>query len=239
MPVLVVGNTDIPYVVRRSDKARRRRIIVTPEKVEVVVPRTDSHGSIHEFIHERRRWVYDKREEMIERIIGMANPAPDRLVSGAKVLFRGRYMRLRVLPANSSDVRIEYRNGFIIHRPHEASDSSVKTALREWLEGRVKADIGIFLRRYAEKLRVSPKAVRVQDFKHLWGSCGKSGIICLNWRLVAAPKPVLEYAVVHELCHLRHRNHSPAFWKLLHKTFPDYGQCKRWLDRNQHVLDRV
>ncbi len=239
MPILTVGKTEIPYVVRKSNKARRRRIIVTPDSVEVVTPRTDNHGAVHEFIHERRRWVYDKREEMIERVIGMANPAPDRLISGAKILFRGRYMKLRVLPSKASEVQIEYRNAFIIHRPREVSDGDVKAALRQWLQNRVKADIGAFIRGYSEKLNVIPKTVRVRDFKHLWGSCGKSGIINLNWRLVAAPKPVLEYAVVHELCHLRHRNHSTPFWSLVHQTFPDYERCKAWLDRNQQVLDRV
>ena len=239
MPILTVGKTKIPYVVRRSDKAQRRRIVVTPDKVEVVARRTDDEVGIHEYIHERRRWVYDKREEMIERVIGMANPAPDRLVSGAKILFRGRYMRLRVVSSNARELRIEYNNGFLIYRPLEVNDNDVKTTLRQWLQSRVKSDIAIFVRRYAVKLNVTHKAVRVQDFKHLWGSCGKSGVISLNWRLIAAPKPVLEYAVVHELCHLRHRNHSPAFWTLVSKTFNDYGRCKSWLDHNQHLLDQV
>jgi hypothetical protein len=56
------------------------------------------------------------------------------------------------------------------------------------------------------------QGVRIKDQKHVWGSCGPDRIVNLNWHLIFAPKTVLEYAVVHELCHLRHRNHDRSFW---------------------------
>jgi len=84
---------------------------------------------------------------------------------------------------------------------------------------------------------VVPKEVRVKPLKHLWGSCGKNGIIHLNWQLIFAPKSVLEYAVVHELCHLQYRNHSPEFWVKVRELLPDYELRKNWLDRNEHSLE--
>jgi predicted metal-dependent hydrolase len=59
----------------------------------------------------------------------------------------------------------------------------------------------------------------------------------LNWQLIFAPKSVLEYAVVHELCHLQYRNHSPEFWIKVKEVLPDYELRKNWLDRNEHSLE--
>ena len=70
----------------------------------------------------------------------------------------------------------------------------------------------------------------------MWGSCGQDRQVNLNWHLVFAPKPVLEYAVVHEICHLRHRNHDPEFWQLVGQILPDWEARKVWLDRNEHLL---
>jgi len=68
------------------------------------------------------------------------------------------------------------------------------------------------------------------------GSCRIDQTINLNWHLIFAPRTVLEYAVVHELCHLRHRNHDPAFWRPVGTFLPDWEVRKAWLDRNEHFL---
>jgi predicted metal-dependent hydrolase len=78
-----------------------------------------------------------------------------------------------------------------------------------------------------------PAGVRVREQQHLWGSCGKDGTICLNWHLAFAPKPVLEYAVVHEMCHLLDRSHDTSFWQPLSRVMPDYVDRKQWLEQNE------
>jgi predicted metal-dependent hydrolase len=71
----------------------------------------------------------------------------------------------------------------------------------------------------------------------VWGSCGVHRIINLNWHLIFASKAVLEYAVIHELCHLRHRNHDASFWGFGGSLLPDWEARKAWLDRNEHFLE--
>lgn len=94
-----------------------------------------------------------------------------------------------------------------------------------------------FVRQHGEAHGLRPRAIRIKDQKHLWGSCGADRIVNLNWHLVFAPKTVLEYAVVHELCHLRHRNHGPEFWGLIGSILPDWEVRKAWLDQNEHFLN--
>ncbi len=92
------------------------------------------------------------------------------------------------------------------------------------------------MRQHAPGLGVAPRAIRIGNQKTLWGSCSARGVISLNWRLLAAPRPIFEYVVVHELCHLRERNHGPRFWRLVGNVLPDYRERRAWPRRHGVAL---
>ncbi len=233
MPILQVGATEIPYRIRHSTAAKRKRIVVTPEAVEVVAPEGQDDKEIAEFMHDKRRWVYDKREQMLERTVD--HPFPTRFATGGKVLYRGRRLRLVVQLRDVDAVTVAYRNGFSIVAPAELTDSArevaVHGALTAWMKKRLRSDAEAFVRRHAPKLGVEPTGLRIKDQRHLWGSCSAEGLLNLNWHLVFVPKTVLEYAVVHELCHLRHRNHGPAFWRMVGTSCPTFSGLHSFLHR--------
>jgi len=79
----------------------------------------------------------------------------------------------------------------------------------------------------AHGLTVTRVSIRNQRWR--WGSCSRSGHICLNWRLVTMPAPVRDYVLIHELMHLKRMDHSPAFWKLVATGCPDYRAQRAWL----------
>ena len=231
---LIIGNTRIPYEVREGPRTKRRHISVTPDRVEVVVP-PGGGGDVEAFVDARRRWVFEKWTEVQAAVDRRESIGTGRLVSGAKIMFRGRRLRLKVVPTEGP-ARVEYRSGFILHRPAETTEDDLHALLDTWLKERVRDDIQIFVSKFERKLGVSPTAIRVLDLKHIWGSCGEGGVIHLNWRLVHAPKPVLEYAVVHELCHLRHRTHGSGFWGTVESVLPDYLSRRMWLSTNEWML---
>ena len=82
----------------------------------------------------------------------------------------------------------------------------------------------------AHGLRVSRVSVRNQRWR--WGSCSRSGHICLNWRLVPMPPPVRDYVLIHELMHLKRMDHSPAFWRLVAEVCPDFSAARAWLRKH-------
>ena len=82
---------------------------------------------------------------------------------------------------------------------------------------------------YESQLPVHHKKITIRDQKTRWGSCTSSGTLSFNWRLMMAPPHILDYVVVHELCHLIHMNHSPAFWDVVSSLIPDYKECRMWL----------
>lgn len=237
MPSVSVGNSTIPYEIRRSARAKRLRLVVLPGKVEVVAPRGVGARRIERFVDAKRRWLYDRTEALREQALVAT---PQRFVSGAKVLFRGRFLRLRVEPVDDAEASLRYASAFHILVPRTVEgaerEAIVRGLVEDWLRRRALEDARAFARRYGPKLGVAPKRIRIASQKTLWGSCSSRGTISLNYRLMAAPKPVFEYVVVHELCHLRERNHGPRFWRLVGELLPDYRERRDWLKRHGVAL---
>lgn len=78
--------------------------------------------------------------------------------------------------------------------------------------------------------------ITIRNQKTRWGSCSSKGTLSFNWRLMLAPPAILDYVVVHELCHLRHMDHSPAFWQAVGEVFPDYASARKWLRKHGQEL---
>ena len=78
--------------------------------------------------------------------------------------------------------------------------------------------------------------ITIRDQKTRWGSCSAKGTLSFNWRLMLAPPAILDYVVVHELCHLTHMNHSAAFWQAVAEVYPDYHTARKWLKDHGHEL---
>lgn len=89
---------------------------------------------------------------------------------------------------------------------------------------------------YASVLGVSYERIRIAEQKTRWGSCSSKGTLSFNWKLMLAPPKVLDYVVVHELCHIKEMNHSPRFWKLVEEIMPDYKEYRTWLKENGNTL---
>jgi hypothetical protein len=92
------------------------------------------------------------------------------------------------------------------------------------------ARISLLAQSEAAALGVGYRRVTVRNQRSRWGSCSSSGALSFNWRLVLAPHDVLDYVVVHEVCHLVEHNHGPGFWRLVEQRRADYRESKRWLD---------
>lgn len=111
---------------------------------------------------------------------------------------------------------------------------------REGLERRYRQAAKEYIPRradyFAQRIGVSYERIRIAEQKTRWGSCSSRGTLSFNWKLMLAPPKVLDYVVVHELCHLIEMNHSPRFWKLVEEIIPDYKEYRKWLKENGNTL---
>jgi predicted metal-dependent hydrolase len=104
------------------------------------------------------------------------------------------------------------------------------------LKGHARREATAMIANEAARMGVTANGLRLADQKTLWGSCGASGRISLSWRLVLAPPEVLRYVVIHELAHLKQRNHSPRFWEIVRRQMPDFEAARRWLREHGAAL---
>jgi len=237
MPTLQIGRKKIPYEVRRSATASERRITITPGHVEVWALTSDNDNDIASFLERKRQWVFNTVREM-ERIAASRHVVP-RFITGSKIPYRGRNMPLTVRRTDAERIAITYRNGFTVDLPHWAGDDAdqlVASELKHWLKRRVRRDVKEIAAVYGTRFGLIPRSIRVTDLSHGWGSCGPEGNIRINWQLIFAPRRVLEYVVVHELAHLKHRSHGRTFWDYLTTLAPDYVTSRSWLDKHQSTL---
>ena len=108
--------------------------------------------------------------------------------------------------------------------PRRVSETEGRRAARELITMLIEDE--------AAELGVAPKRVQIRDQRSRWGSCSTTGTLSFNWRLVLAPLEVLDYIVVHELCHMREPNHSRRFWKLVESRRPNWRAQRDWLDQH-------
>lgn len=232
---LHIGETTIPYVVRFSSSAKRKRIVVTPEHVEVVAPdgaHLEGPDGITAFVETKKRWMFDAAREVAEQHRKLLT---QNYASGAKLQYRGRWLMLRVEAGNVDAVEIRCRSKFEVTVPRclvgDERLKAVKTAFDTWLHERARRDLLRFGHRHEKRLGVSPSGYRLSDAKTHWGSLGKDEVVRVHWRLAQAPAAAMEYVVAHELAHVIERNHSPEFWAVVGKALPDWPERKAMLER--------
>lgn len=220
---------------RVSVRARCIRIEVrSPSEVRLTIPRSVPKGEARAFLLSRESWI---REKILELKLKLAEhperPSASLKWDGSDVLpLRGRDVTLRLFAtrARKPMVRVGDRAMELFVPPAWlAQPSRLQRLVRDTLKREAMLDSQRMLVEEAERLSVGFSGPRIADQKTLWGSCTAQGRISLSWRLVMAPPAVLRYVAVHELCHVRHHDHGPRFWKLVARQMPDFETHRRWL----------
>jgi predicted metal-dependent hydrolase len=220
------------YTLTRS--ARRRRTIEisidASGGVCVAVPvRTPAH-EIDAFVRKKQRWI----AKAVDAMRSAGRHSERQFVTGEALPYLGETLRLRVVEDGAAGVRrVEGR--LDVRVDARQNESERRAAVRQRVEGWYKSQAEVVLRErvrlFAPLAGAVPARVLVKTQKSRWGSCGKDGALRLNWALIMAPLPVIDYLVVHELCHLRQAGHGRRFWRLVAKVLPDYVSRRAELRR--------
>lgn len=143
-------------------------------------------------------------------------------------------MAVVVTPSDVTEPSVTYRSRFYItvplSVPEDRRSSVAQGAVEEWLELRLASDSKEIADGLGKRHGLGFKAIRVRDQKHIWATCGHDEVLYINRLLIKVPRKVLEYVVAHELAHLKHRNHSEAFWALVGEMVPEYKALQDLLD---------
>lgn len=207
-------------------RARRLslRVDVSTGCVVLVRPRRASAALVAAFLADKRAWI----EKQLAAL-------PERTVLGDDVTLPvlGEPHRVRAVPAARRGVWAE--DG-VIHV--SGAPEHLGRRLTDWLKGEARRTYAAWAREFAARLNVKVTRVAVRDTSSRWGSCTRDGRLSLSWRLMLAPRAVAAYVVAHEVAHLKHMNHSAAFWRVVAALVGDTDAPRAWLRRHGAELHR-
>ena len=228
------------YHIRRSQRATRIRIVVTSTKIEIVAPPQIAERKLHQFVSEKQQWIISALAKQAYRQPEMAPPVCYR--DNVDITYQGMIYKLTIAPSKLKRVKISFVDGFIAHVPQIllSTDYSdvIKAALISWMKQQARKQVQQLVNHHGGKKQLIPRSIIIKTQKSRWGSCGIHNDININWLLIMAPPEVLEYVVVHELCHIQVRNHSACFWNLVAEHLPEYQNQRHWLKQHGSYLMR-
>ncbi|MEM8610801.1 MAG: SprT family zinc-dependent metalloprotease [Cyanobacteria bacterium P01_H01_bin.105] len=205
--------TDI-VIERDGSVTVRPPIEYTPEQIDAVV-------------ESKRLWIYRNLSEWKDL---HASAVIREWVSGETFLYLGRNYRLSLV--SNQDCPLKLKDGcFCLDRAviEQGGDTAAKQAFAAYLTEKGQQRFRERVDYFAPKVGVQATGTKVKDMGYRWASCGTSGCLNFHWKCMMAPPKIIDYIVVHELCHLHHRNHSDSFWNEVDKVMPDYHERKEWL----------
>jgi predicted metal-dependent hydrolase len=232
--------TTIPYRIRRSERARRARILVDGDGVEVVVPRRFPLRDVAPFVEEKRAWIERTLRRLRESETEL--PAP-RLEDGGLVPYLGErlWLSVRVEPGRQREHVRRRGDELRVALPADPEqllppESALREALERWYRKRARAEVEPRLDAACARAGTTYTRLQIRGQRTRWASCSSSGAMSFNWRLLLAPAEILDYVVEHEVAHLQLLDHSPRFWRLLASRCPDWREHEAWLRRHGHAL---
>ena len=217
------------YRVRRSARAKYARLRLSPhDGLTVVVPAHFDLALVPRLVEQQRAWL-----ERAQARLGVARPVdghgPPLLVELSAI---GETWAVSYEPGRGTGARTtvaEGPGGRLSVRGAHADPDARTTALRRWLDRRARAELGPWLLELAAERGLEVNRVAIRGQRTRWGSCSADGTISLNRSLLFLPAPLVRHVLLHELCHRRHMDHSPAFWHLLAHEDPHSTEMRREL----------
>ena len=240
MPELRLSQETLTYSIER----RRRRtvgvVVRRDGRVEVHAPVATPFVEVRRIVDEFRPWIERKREEVKSRLKKKRQRSFD---DGDTVPYQGGTLTLSVAECERPAMEPVTRDGESLTVRVQAGltpvsrSAVVRYAVLQWLLGEAREVLHEHHVSASKKVGRSARRVVVKDMASRWGSCGPDRRMSLNWRLVLAPPSVIEYVLVHELCHIEHPNHSRAFWKLVGQHCETWRVSRKWLRRHGDEID--
>jgi predicted metal-dependent hydrolase len=225
---------DFRYDIVRS-RHRRRTIAITIERdgrVVVRAPAKAARDTLHQFVLEKRPWI---KKKLIQIRQERADAHPKAFVSGETFFYLGDSYPLKVTHSpNGAPPLVFIRGEFQLN---ERFKGDRKALFATWYKKQAATLIRQRIDRYREVMDIPSVQSRIISAKYQWGGCSSRDRITFSWRIVLAPLSMVDYVVVHELAHLRVRNHSSNFWKSVEAILPDYRVRRQWLREHGCLLD--
>jgi predicted metal-dependent hydrolase len=235
MPLINIGDRIIDYSVKYTRRQTIQLKLINLKNLEVTAPLRTPQQQILQIIQAKMKWL----TKQVARLTALADTEVNTEIrNGATALYLGHRIRI-VSATDSSHHSVNLRDNILtITTSTRDSDGAAHQLLQTWYVRQATALLQAQTAVWSAKIGVRPKRITVKDQKTRWGSCSALGNINYNWRIIMAPLQVVDYLIVHELCHLLVPNHSAYFWAAVATYLPDFKKHQAWLKDNGPLLMR-
>ncbi len=239
MEVKITDNHRVPVIFRKSRKARHMRLqIDNAGDFTLVAPWLMPKFVIKSFLTKHTPWIKKQwlKIEKQKKLRPKFN-----YQTGDTFYYFGEKVNLIVNPSDKKKPNIKIRDDQMIitlHRQISKDDGvrAVKKAIENFYRKKAEEVVHDRLQFFNEHYKFKYNRVTLRNQKTRWGSCSYLKNLNFNWRLIMAPIEVMDYVVVHELCHLKEMNHSKRYWSLVAEVIPNYKEVRKWLKNNHYLL---
>lgn len=226
---------DFAITLQRSSRRQSIGLQVKHGQVKLYAPAHVCEKTIVQFIKHKQTWIEKHLLQQQAVVAQQSKP----LVIGSTVLWLGQHKVLTVLAGHSSANYVDEQQ-LVLHfsktRMPSITADCLTQHVKRFYQQQAQRVLSQRLAMLAELTNLEPSSYKIRYYKARWGSCNNRGEVSLNYLLMMTPEFVIDYVIIHELCHLVHLNHSASFWTLVAKYCPDYKQAKQWLKTHQSQL---
>jgi len=220
------------YHLIRSKKRRKTISLHIKEdgKIVIYTPYCTPKWEIEKFIEEKESWIIGKMSEREKR----TKEVEKTFLPGEKFLYLGEWYPLEIQESSNRGAPLTLAFGkFILShdRIGEARD-----LFCHWYKKEAKEKITERVDHYGNRFQLLPEGIKITSARSRWGSCSRDNRLSFSWRIIMASLTIIDYVLIHELVHIREKNHSQKFWNYLESVLPDYRKHRSWLRENGHLL---
>lgn len=225
----------ITYKVVRSRRSTVDIIVERDSSILVRAPEWADDDQIRNIVESKHTWIYQTLAEWREL---NSTRVLREYKNGEGFLYLGRAYRL--LLVGGQEKALQLKSGrFMLRRDvvEQGGVSAAREAFRDYYVMRGLERLPQRIAYFAPKVGVKPSGLDVRDLGHRWASCSPAGKLAFHWKCMMAPLKIIDYIVVHELCHFHQSDHNDAFWNEVDKVMPDYRERKEWLRKSGASLE--
>lgn len=209
--------------------------VETTGEVTVIAPVGTYTDDVIEKVKSRAGWIVSKQYE--SKFINDTKIKRE-AVSGESYMYLGRNYSLDIrVDENIDNISVKLFQGKFVVNTYIKDENLIKKAMENWYREKTLAKVKERVSYYSSYFNDEVTTVKVKEQKKRWASCTSKNELLFNWRCVMAPVFVLDYIVVHEMCHMEYKNHSKDFWNRVYAVMPDYEVRKSWLKNNGIKMD--
>ncbi|MCY3413884.1 MAG: M48 family metallopeptidase [Candidatus Heimdallarchaeota archaeon] len=225
---------DQEYMLVRS-KRRSISIQIHHDKGIVVrAPKWTKITQIEDFLVSKQNWI-EKKLAIYQNKITYSQFSHE-----GKIPFLGQILQLNLNKIDSNRTRVIRKESTLQVFSNSSDPEHLLHKIEKWYRSEALKLLSTLSEKYLPyikpTIRMKYPEIKIRNYKRRWGSTTKDAKITYNWKLILAPESIIEYVVVHELCHLVYFNHSKQFWNLVSSILPDYNESRKWLKSNGHLL---